>query len=1310
MDKKILLMGLTVLLLVLPASGQVTKYTCVFMSPKTCGEGTCPTGYYCGYSKEGCACLPSKVTTTTTTTTLPQCPTGCDCLTEAKAEAEFGNPERCNEDVCGYEYSQTVIALIKIPKYCFREGMTSVPETVTSMPELLPEGAVGCYSCKSCTDALKNGNKHVVVTRDLEDRSSTCIIFHEVDDALFDCQNHTISGFGLGVEFYNGIELQGSDGNRIQNCIIEGFGAGIATYSADRNIFLNNTIRSNVDGIWLGGGRIDNATREVVDGSNNNKVMGNEIKDNDIAIYLAGNRDTEIGGNMLCQNSVADIYTSPYSRSSGNSRGDNICDLIYNWNNDNDMTWCDATCTADVSTTVNTATGLQGALNGDYGTVELTGDVNMANGLSINASHVTLLCKGHRISGSGSGIGIDIRNKVNVELNDCVIQNFGTGVLTEATSHSRILSNTIKENEYGLVLRSGAMPSRGNTIEENEIKPNDVYGVYFSGDVWDNSLTDNNLGGDQYSFYTNARCDNSIDETNKGKSGKKIGYFHDQAGLNIAHPMDRDYSELILCNVRNSETHGVGADNTGFNSDGILVINSNDVELSGSVAIGSFHGIAVVNSTDIKLINNEVRDQQKDCISVEKSTGTEIRQGRLRGCDRGVFISLSENTKVKDMNITNDRIAGIQLYMSESNEIDGNTISRGSGPLTFKGIILEESSDGNTIKDNTVEKTQTGIGMDPTSDNNRLEDNHVCNNSLDVSNSGTDNTGSGNTCSRPIRWSDDGTRGCTDCCSPAIADLDGDGIDDACDCADMHQGYGETGTDCGGKCTECVECTWCDSKVEPLRIKGHPNDGYIDIVFVPEEDWRSNWTGFIHRVEDAIRVRFLELDAMSTRPIYTGYEDMYNFYAYTGGKGKATSDSHRCYNPEGPEGWLCIGCKGWLPGERKYFDWFYSCTTLCAATLGLACGCFAAEPDHFWEHASFADSVGIIYTDPSIRGCSGFGPTSHFQAEYHGRGSVIMHEAGHSLFALTDEYCGDTAYSRASSRPNVWNSLGDCQSTAFAEGWTDGNCTQIRNVDENGTVTCSKGKYRYDTDAGRADLMRSSGSESVFKEADIRRINHVFSNWPSGGSKGIISYIELRHGKMKGIISRVVPNHPDLGMWMSDFIGLTQSSSGEDLDVFSFSDPRISVAYVEGGTSEGIYEEETMFQLIIPMHDNVRWLLIFNGTTGELETSVDLGPAVWNYCDELNWTDEYCQTVDIDYNMVPDLQETDNWVPEERIVNKTFEDMPDLVIEPEESEGLEGKVEEEKEPEGLQDQYILIAAFIAICLLIFTLTRLKKKK
>lgn len=1239
-------------------------------------------------------CFKQKTTTITiikpatiVASNLSACPQGCECLTDAQAKEKFGSYVKCTEDVCGYEIAQRITAVRQIPKYCFGPKEVIIKPPLTR-PLPLPESPCTCHSCLECSDMLEGSCETVYLGNNIHGGSSQCITFSETHKT-FDCQGYEITGGAVGQEFYYGIFAGGND-ITIQNCEVSEFEVGIDIHHADGVKLINNTLHDNyASGMYI-------ANSEDID------IEGNNFEYNGDGVHLADTQNTHFGGNRICKSEIADIYSSPWSSETGSTRDNNVCDLIFNWNDNGWPGHCDEVCNAGASTSVGTPGSLQGALDGEYGTVDLTNDINAPDGLDFKSSHVALNCNGHTISGSGSGTGIMIENKINIELHDCIIEDFDTGVELRGGSLCSLTGNTIRNNDYGLVFRSSEMPSVGSTIDDNDIKPNGIYGVYINEDVHDNSFTSNDMMGSKYSLFVNGNCDNEVDTTNRGSHGVKIGYFHDAAGLNIDSGWgDRSFSEVVICNVKDSEFHGMNTNNVLTNSDGVLIIDSENLELTSTQISSSHQGVSITNSSNIDLLSTNIYTAQEGCIALSQSSGVTIEQGNLRGCKIGIDLAFSDVNTIERLEIGNMSVAGIRLYDSGSNDI--NRVSMIGNSNSSNGVMFLETSNGNTLYLNNILNFSNGVNIDSTSDNNSLSQNIICDNQMDILNRGEGNTGNINNCTKNSVWIDDGVgRGCYSCCSNIRSDVDGDGIDDACDCNDVWTGNNEHENDCGGRCPDCVDCTWCDSSIEPLRIRGRPNSGYIDIVFVPMNNW-DLFPNFTANAAKVAREKYLGLKMMSTEPVYSGYEDMFNFYIYTGGEGKNSDKSESCYNPEGPEDWLCIGCKGWLPGEQAYLDWLVSCSVTCALTLGLGCGCFAYEPNHFWEHASFADSVGIL-SSRWVRGCSGFGPTSHYKSSFCGddatHGNVVLHETGHSLFALTDTYCGDTSYSRAGNVPNVWTSQGRCQSNADLEGWGDGICVDIYDGGD-----CSSGKYRYDSnDGGIYDIMDvTCNKDSKFREASMRRINYVFEHWPSGGSMGVINYIMMRGDNMSHMMSRVMPNHPDLGMWMSDFSAVTQSAAGDKVDEFSFGDPRLT-AVSDIGVDDNVFSEDTYFPVTVPLRENVRWLHIFNGSSGDEMVVIDMGPAIWNYCEEEDWVDDYCKTIDLNDNGVLDyledwsLEEAMDVMGEEAPAAEAPEIEGEPYVPPEEPTTQEEAQGEE--PSTFDIRLLLIAAGAIILILI----------
>lgn len=431
-------------------------------------------------------------------------------------------------------------------------------------------------------------------------------------------------------------------------------------------------------------------------------------------------------------------------------------------------------------------------------------------------------------------------------------------------------------------------------------------------------------------------------------------------------------------------------------------------------------------------------------------------------------------------------------------------------------------------------------------------------------------------------------------------DTDNDGIGDACDCSDGIIGSGEEKMDCGGVCPSCVQCSWCGDRVEPIRIVGPPNGGAIDIVFVPESSYMSTGPqGFETDVIDLID-NYLLLHQRTSNPIYLpgrSYKDMFNFYIYTGGYG------------------MTDGRAGQLP-------------------------------DGFWEDAPFTDVAGIL-VDGLTGGCaSGFGPPSRFIAMGAYSENVAIHETGHALFGLVDEYCGITHYKQNNPKPNVWSSLDNCQNDANAEGWTTGNCRKIL-WDNPATpeLDCSKNYWRYDPDEAPdrlPDYMICCGGRYFqifqFGEACTRRINYVFNNWPSGGSRGILIYLNINNDTFTELGAKVVNSHPDIGLQVEDFRAEAISSAGELLNEWGIWDPRIEIG-AQGDGPGLVYRDNVDFTLIFPFYDNLKTFVIKDVATGETLIEVDLTKTLHDYCDSVNYEDPDCQALDLDNDGIKDCDD-----------------------------------------------------------------------
>jgi len=266
-------------------------------------------------------------------------------------------------------------------------------------------------------------------------------------------------------------------------------------------------------------------------------------------------------------------------------------------------------------------------------------------------------------------------------------------------------------------------------------------------------------------------------------------------------------------------------------------------------------------------------------------------------------------------------------------------------------------------------------------------------------------------------------------------------------CSDRVQNRDELGIDCGGAyCPACRECAWCGEDIVPLLLNGNPDDK-IDVVFIPDTSYGGNRDTFIDDVWDAIENGYYANDAIS------GNRNKFNFY-YLDDEADVTAYPACGFTP--PLG---------------------SC-------------------EAFQDATTFADSLAVLHTDNfrdwSSTKCGrrvfSSEPTSY---------RTFVHESGHSVFGLKDEYCCDSHYSQNNPNPNIWQNETACRNDALTEGWDPDDCD---NFCPSGSGNCGAGFWDIDpnicimTCSQSCDRCGAAGM-CQYEQACLRRVNWVFSQF-----------------------------------------------------------------------------------------------------------------------------------------------------------------------------------------------------------------------
>lgn len=223
---------------------------------------------------------------------------------------------------------------------------------------------------------------------------------------------------------------------------------------------------------------------------------------------------------------------------------------------------------------------------------------------------------------------------------------------------------------------------------------------------------------------------------------------------------------------------------------------------------------------------------------------------------------------------------------------------------------------------------------------------------------------------------------------------------------------------------------WPDDPI-PIRLKGNTADK-LDVVLIPDTDITvANFRSQLHTVLDTLYFKY---------ELIRFWRGVYNFYY-----------SSRQGNYEEP--------------------------------------CVFTNPTNMANLTAVADTVAILHS-ANLRDCRS-GTLMSSEIDYD---KTLIHESGHALFNLMDEYCCDSSYSQQDCEPNLYSSLANCQADAADVGYPATDCVQLTD----GTQTLNF--WRIDPTAAPGCMMGPSqhSASSDFAEACRRRINWRYSKCLNG--------------------------------------------------------------------------------------------------------------------------------------------------------------------------------------------------------------------
>ena len=125
----------------------------------------------------------------------------------------------------------------------------------------------------------------------------------------------------------------------------------------------------------------------------------------------------------------------------------------------------------------------------------------------------------------------------------------------------------------------------------------------------------------------------------------------------------------------------------------------------------------------------------------------------------------------------------------------------------------------------------------------------------------------------------------------------------------------------------------------------------------------------------------------------------------------------------------------WYGNNRVMFNFWYSGEFGDYQQL-----CKFLDPGNIASLSAIGDAIAFLHKK-NMRDCRS-GKRFSSEIDY---GRTLLHESGHALFGLMDEYCCDSRYEQQPEFPNLWSSLAACEADAPNVLYPKRLCTQLAN-------------------------------------------------------------------------------------------------------------------------------------------------------------------------------------------------------------------------------------------------------------------------
>jgi parallel beta-helix repeat protein len=141
---------------------------------------------------------------------------------------------------------------------------------------------------------------------------------------------------------------------------------------------------------------------------------------------------------------------------------------------------------------------------------DLTLDEDLAcggDGLVVGAGGIRIDLNGHRLTGSGLGIGIALSGNADVTIMNGTISSFAVGIRTTTVTDLTVKHMTFLANAEGVDFQAGSV---GNTVKNSSFSGSTIRAIMLRANSRDNDIKDNTFTGNRVGILVFGGIENTL--------------------------------------------------------------------------------------------------------------------------------------------------------------------------------------------------------------------------------------------------------------------------------------------------------------------------------------------------------------------------------------------------------------------------------------------------------------------------------------------------------------------------------------------------------------------------------------------------------------------------------------------------------------------------------------------------------------------------------------------------------------------------------------------------------------------------------